>query len=281
MIRSGKPGWSVRYAGLLPKGSPAPLRFTRDDARDADGAGQADGTGGTGQRAGELQGYAAVFDSVTTLYEWRYNNVIEVFREVVRPGAFARAIREKQDVCGVIEHDWRGIIVRSTAGNCDLSEDGTGLLVRARPPKTTRAMDLIMDVEAGNIQGMSFRFMPKKSRETVDVRTQKVDGQNVQVRTALRELIDVDISDVSWVAWPAYADTSTGVRSASVDNPIIIMPAIAGVPRRSPDCEDVRSLFAQGGELEWGRRAIRKHLVRDLRAKSLALTAACPDRLAR
>lgn len=273
MIRSNKPGWCERVAALTKAGTPAPLKLVRSNAAGRDPDASAVRSEGEGAA---IMGYAAVFDSVTTLYEWRYGSTVEIFREVVRPGAFARAIREGQDVCGVIEHDWDEIIARTTGGTLVLSEDATGLAAVARPPNTTRANDLRMDIEAANIQGMSFRFYPQKTNETVQVSVRNVAGQQVQFREVLRELIDVDISDVSWVAWPAYPATSTSVRASgagnaggvvrSQDDPEAIW---ARADRMDPASPQLRARFGPGGDLEWGRVALLKHQALGVRGRAL------------
>ena len=276
MIRSSKPGWFVGVAGLTRAGTPAPLKLVRSHATGV----APDGSAVRSEDQGAaIMGYAAVFDSVTTLAEWRYGNTVEILREVVRPGAFASAIREGQDVAAVIEHHWDDIIARSTGGTLVLSEDATGLAAVARPPNTTRANDLRMDIEAGNIQGMSFRFYPQKTNETVQVSVRSIAGQQVQFREVLRELVDVDISDVSWVTWPAYPATSTSLRASgatnagsavrSQDDPEAIWARAA---RMDPASPELRARFGPGGDLEWGRRALLKHQALGVRAASLLQT---------
>lgn len=248
----------VRAAGLALGGQPAPLTVQYEER-----SFPPQSFGGTGdrtdKRAGDdakpaavITGYAAVFDSVTQLYA--YGD--EVYEEVVRPGAFARALRERQDVAAVVEHDWARVVARSGATSAtsatnaspstlELMEDATGLRVVARPPATREAEDLIKNIEHGNIRGMSFRFYPVKTRETVS--TQQRDGR--AVRVYFRELMDVDISDVSWCVWPAYDATSAGTQMRSL---------LVGTGE---------SLFQPGGLLGWApklhmRRRMTTHAIR-------------------
>jgi phage head maturation protease len=51
------------------------------------------------------------------------------------------------------------------------------------------------------MDGMSFRFVAKK------------DAWDYDANPVQRELIDVDIDEISLVAYPAYPDTSAAIRS--------------------------------------------------------------------
>src|SRR5690606_41104900 len=66
-----------------------------------------------------LSGYAAVFDQEI--------DIGGMFREVIRPGAFARAIAEGQDVVLLFNHDPSTVIARTSSGTLRLREDETGL----------------------------------------------------------------------------------------------------------------------------------------------------------
>src|SRR5947209_7541891 len=73
-------------------------------------------------KVGSLEGYAAVFNSD---YEVRFDNY--VFREVIKPGAFTRALKEKQDVRALVNHDDNQVLGRTKSGTLELSQDSTGL----------------------------------------------------------------------------------------------------------------------------------------------------------
>src|ERR1051326_526152 len=72
-----------------------------------------------------ISGYAAVFNKVADIGGW--------FREQVMPGAFARALREKQDVRALVDHNPSMIIGRSKAGTLKVFEDDKGLRVEITP----------------------------------------------------------------------------------------------------------------------------------------------------
>ena len=135
-----------------------------------------------------VRGHAAVFDELSA--------DLGGFRERVAPGAFSRAIEEKQDVPLVLSHDDNPLSVlgRTSSGTLRLAEDGVGLDVDADLPDTSAARDLANLMERGDVNEWSFGFrMVRESWE---------DAAPVPVRT----LEDVDLLDVSIVGpgWPAY-----------------------------------------------------------------------------
>lgn len=144
----------------------------------------------------KLVGYAAVFDS----------NSVEMggflrFTESIQRGAFARTLRENQDVRGLLDHDTSQVIGRTVAGSLTLEEDDYGLRATFTPPDTFDARRAVEMVDAGLITNMSFGF------ETVNDKWSIRDGIDH------RELLDVNLFEVSLVTFPAYPATSIGVRS--------------------------------------------------------------------
>jgi hypothetical protein len=142
-----------------------------------------------------IRGHAAVFNEETIIGNF--------FREVVRPGAFKRAIKEKQDVRALENHDANRVLGRTAAGTLEMWEDKRGLAIEVTPPNTQVANDLLENIRLGNVDQMSFAFTAVEEKWI-----EKKD------EIALRELIDVDLYDVSVVTYPAYEGTSAGLRSA-------------------------------------------------------------------
>lgn len=138
-----------------------------------------------------IGGYAAVFNSDT--------DIGDCWREVIAPGAFSGSIGG--DVRALIDHDSGRVIGRTTAGTLRLSEDETGLACEIDLPDTQDGRDLATLIERGDISGMSFGFIVTKQEwdETGDV--------------PVRTIQAVDLIEVSVVAFPAYPDTSIGMRS--------------------------------------------------------------------
>lgn len=138
-----------------------------------------------------LVGYAAKFD--------RLADIGGYFQEKIAPGAFADAITG--DIRALVDHDPGRVIGRSKSGTLRLAEDGTGLRVEIDVPDTTDGNDLWVLVERGDISGMSFGF--RVTKETWD------ETGDVPVRTIHK----LELHEVSAVAWPAYEDTTIGLRS--------------------------------------------------------------------
>ena len=144
---------------------------------------------------GILTGYAAVYNSITEIGSY--------FREVIRPGAFTRAIRDNQDVRALWNHESGIVLGRRSAGTLSISEDERGLKFELTLPDTTAGRDAAVSVKRGDISGMSFGFQVVTARWL----------EEADEDTELRELLDLDLIEVSPVTFPAYADTEVGVRS--------------------------------------------------------------------
>lgn len=79
----------------------------------------------------KIEGHAAVFDKeIDFLFS----------REVIRAGAFTRALEEKQDVRALFNHNPDHVLGRTTAGTVQLSEDDKGLKTIIEPPDTQLVM---------------------------------------------------------------------------------------------------------------------------------------------
>lgn len=152
----------------------------------------------------KIIGHASVFDEWTTLYDGTYY----CWREIVRPGAFRNAIAEKQDVVALFNHDDDDLpLARTTSKTLTLSEDSVGLLAVIDPPDTQCARDLCTSIARGDVNGMSFAFRVRPGGEKTTITNP--DGKTVEER----ELLDLDLVDVSVVTFPAYPQTDVAIRS--------------------------------------------------------------------
>jgi HK97 family phage prohead protease len=168
-----------------------------------------------------LVGHASVFDAWTTIYEGRYF----VWREVVRPGAYRNAIAERMDVRALFNHDANFVLGRTLSGTLRLSEDSIGLLTETDPPDTPTIRDLVLaPIERGDVSGMSFAFTVRSSGKSVvteadGVTTIDRGGERITIRTEgerevqERELLDLDLYDISPVTYPAYEQTDVALRA--------------------------------------------------------------------
>ena len=144
--------------------------------------------------ADRITGYAAVFDSLS--------EDLGGFREIIRPGAFARSLQESPDVRAFWQHDPSRILGRTTAGTLSVSEDEHGLRFDITPPSGPTGQDALEAIRRGDVDQMSFGFKVEQDRML-----KREDG------TILRELLDVHLIEVSPVTFPAYQATQAEVRS--------------------------------------------------------------------
>lgn len=128
----------------------------------------------------KIVGYASVFE---TPYD-----IGGQFREQVKRGAFADAIA-RDDIHALFNHDYGVVLGRAKAGTLALAEDDHGLRVEITPPDTQAARDLMANIEAGNIDQMSFAFTVSRGGQRWD------DSGDIPLRTIERvdELFEVSI----------------------------------------------------------------------------------------
>lgn len=141
----------------------------------------------------KMVGYAAVFDQLS--------DDLGGFQEIIRPGAFTKTLREA-DVRALWNHDSNYVLGRSKSGTLRLREDRHGLGVEIHPPDTVWARDLMTTMERGDVDQMSLAFRTMKDKWSSE------NGSH------LRELLEVQLYDVSPVTFPAYPQTTIALRSA-------------------------------------------------------------------
>src|SRR5260370_32229482 len=144
--------------------------------------------------------------SLITGYPAKFNKLSQRMwgmRGQILPGAFKRTLAEGADVRGLLNHNPDFVLGRNKAGTMRLSETSVGLRMEIDAPDTQVARDLMTSIDRGDITQGSFRF------KTV------TDNWHMQDGETIRDLIDVDLMDVSVVTFPAYEDTDIGVRSLS------------------------------------------------------------------
>ncbi len=145
----------------------------------------------------QLTGYAAVYNS-------EYEN--DYFIEVIKAGAFTRALSEKHDVRSLVDHIPTFVLGRTKSGTLRLKEDSIGLFVENDLPDTSYSQDLKTKMLRGDVDGMSFGFVV--TSENWGVRNNKL----------FREILDLDLFDVSVVTYPAYKQTSASIRCEGLED---------------------------------------------------------------
>lgn len=139
-----------------------------------------------------IWGTAAVFNSPS--------EDLGGFIEIIRAGAFANTIKTA-DIRALFNHDPDYVLGRRKSGTLKLEETLTGLMVRIKPPETGWANDLLVSIQRGDISGMSFGFRTIKDNWFTE------SGQTI------RELLEVELYDVSVVTFPAYQATSVSAEA--------------------------------------------------------------------
>jgi uncharacterized protein len=142
-----------------------------------------------------LAGYAAVFNSPSL--------DLGGFTEVVKPGAFTRSLASGLDPLALVQHMPQLVLGRRSAGTLTLTEDAKGLAFDIAVPDTSAARDLLVSVERGDVRGASFAFSTPAGGDKWEVRGGAV----------VRDLLDVDLHEITITAQPAYSDTSVALRS--------------------------------------------------------------------
>ncbi len=160
---------------------------------------------GNGEKP-KIEGYAAVFNRLSEPLDdgWGFS-----FREKVAPGAFTKTL-QFADVRALMNHDPNFVLGRNKSGTLSLAEDNHGLAVVIEPPDTSWSRDLMVSMERGDVNQMSFAFRVIKDK------WESIKGEGGK-RQDTRTLLEVALADVSIVTYPAYRDTSAAVRSILAD----------------------------------------------------------------
>jgi HK97 family phage prohead protease len=141
-----------------------------------------------------LHGYAAVFNSEANL---------GTFSEVLRPGAFAKSLATGSNVRALYHHDGSALLGTTRGGTLQLREDAKGLAFTLALPDTSHGRDLAILVDRGDVAGCSFGFRVAPGGDRWEERGS----------TMVRELLTVDLVEVTLTADPAYQDTSVAMRA--------------------------------------------------------------------
>ena len=149
-----------------------------------------------------IVGYGAVFydpANAGTEYEpWAG------IAERISPKAFDRALKDKDDVRGLFNHDPNYLLGRTSAGTMRLSVDKRGLRYEIDVADTQAGRDVVTSIGRGDIDGSSFSF---------NVERQTWDESNPN--RAIRIIQSVRLFDAGPVTFPAYEATTTGLRANS------------------------------------------------------------------
>ena len=141
-----------------------------------------------------IVGHALVFDT--------RSRDLGGFVEIVRRGAVANA--SATDVVALYNHD-PGAVLGRTPQTLQLTTDTRGLAFVLDPAPTQAGRDAFELVKRGDITGASFGFRTKK------------DAWRDEAGVVIRELLDIELAEISLTAFPAYADTDVSIAQRSLE----------------------------------------------------------------
>lgn len=148
--------------------------------------------------SGVIHGYGAVYYDGTPATEYQlWPGTVER----IMPGAFSRAVNQKDDARALFNHDTNMVLGRVSAGTLRLVDDNRGLRYEIDPGETSVYRDVREFIKRRDVQGSSFAFV------VTDEQPRKENGVRI------REIRGVELFDVGPVTFPAYESTSTGIRA--------------------------------------------------------------------
>ena len=150
-----------------------------------------------------IRGYAIVFD--------RLSENLGGFREIIRPGAVDRTLKDGVDLRALVDHDSAKLIGRLTAGTLRVEKDGHGLRVEIDPPDTTVGQDIVESIKRRDTTGMSFAFQEIPDTGDWDFKTDP----------PTRFVTDMLVREVSVVTFPAYPQTDVAMRALAARRQVL------------------------------------------------------------
>lgn len=159
-----------------------------------------------------LSGMASVTDEPYEMADW-----LGPYTEVVRSGAFAKTLAEKADVRLLVNHD--GVpLARTKSGTLTLREvmpgegDVSGLWCEADlDPASPLVQEIRSAMARGDLDEMSFAFRVTRQQWSPDYEQ--------------RDILEVELFDVSVVTYPANPATSASLRAAAAGRLREMVPA--------------------------------------------------------
>ncbi len=145
------------------------------------------------EQGNRVDGYAAVFDSETVMYE--YDGI--QYKEVIDRNAFNGA--QMQDVVLNFNHGGKPV-ARTKNKTLEVRIDDIGLFISADLSGTDEGRKLYEEIKGGYIDKMSFAFTVNSDEYNRDTHTRRITG--------IKRLYDVAAVDI-----PAYDTTTIQARS--------------------------------------------------------------------
>jgi HK97 family phage prohead protease len=137
-----------------------------------------------------IRGYSIVFNVLS--------EDLGGFRERILPQAVDRSL--SSDVRALVDHDTGKVLGRTRSGTLTLRKDPKGLFSTIDPDlEISYARDIVRSVNRGDVTGQSFGFI------VVEDNWHMEDGE------AVRDVIDMDLKEISVVTFPAYLETTVSM----------------------------------------------------------------------
>ena len=144
---------------------------------------------------GKITGYAILFDV--------RSRDLGGFVEVVKSQAVSLSPGEGDDVVALFDHQPSAVLGR-TPTTLQLRKDDRGLAFVLDPAPTQAGREALALVQRGDVKGASFGFLTRK------------DHWRKDAGVTIRELLDIDIAEISLTAFPAYRETDVSVAVRSM-----------------------------------------------------------------
>lgn len=202
-----------------------------------------------------LEGYGAVFGQKTRIDSWE-----GTFDEQIQMGAFKKTLRERSPIMQ-FDHGNHPLIGSIPIGSIkELREEDEGLWVSGRLSDNWLMEPVRMAIAEGNIKGMSFRFTVMRER------WEDTNGKELKDPYEISELLwdsgdrgpltrtltEVKLLEVGPVVWPAYDQTSVGMRAGEVASRIRSDRNLAHAVRSSLARDSSRAIAEIASDPELG-----------------------------
>lgn len=159
------------------------------------------------------------FTGMACRYNVWSNPIMGCFEERLAPGCFDESLRDSSiDVYCSVDHDFNKVLGRVSAGTLKLDPRSDGIAVEVPAADYSYAKDLGIAIGRGDLRGMSFIFDVPPDGD------QWSRGEQLPRRTVTK----AKLYEVSFVYFPAYEQTSVGLRGIPVATPVAVEEEIKG-----------------------------------------------------
>ena len=164
---------------------------------------QDESTGGGKTDANVIQGYAVLYEQESELLTGKDGLK---FTEVIHKGALDNV--DFSNLVMIYNHDYKDVLASVKAGTLTVELDDKGLKFKATLPGTSVSDDVYKNIQAGNLDSMSFGFTVSDEGSAW---TQTDDGNYKREVNSIANLYELSV-----VTLPAYPDTNVNVDTRSL-----------------------------------------------------------------